>query len=164
LVRYLLRFPLWGDECMLAENLLTRTAAGLLAPLDNAQVAPVGFMEAVWCVTKLVGFNEWTLRFVPLAASIVGLVAFRQLSFRLLPPRAAVSAVAFLATGYFPIRHASEIKSYALDLAWAVLLLMAADKWRRDPERLRWLIVLAVLTPLAQISSFTATFVAGGIC
>ena len=34
-LRYLLRFPLWGDECMLAENFITRTPLGLLQPFDN---------------------------------------------------------------------------------------------------------------------------------
>lgn len=46
LLRYLLRFPLWGDECMLAENIIVRTPAGLWEPLDNGQVAPVGYTEA----------------------------------------------------------------------------------------------------------------------
>src|SRR5262245_47756418 len=44
LVRYALGFPLWSDEYLLAANLLDRDFGALLRPLDNNQVAPVGFL------------------------------------------------------------------------------------------------------------------------
>lgn len=163
-LRYLLRFPLWGDECMLAANFATRSPVGLMSPLDYGQVAPIGFTELVWCFTRLSGFHEWSLRVVSLVAGIVGLIAMWRFAKRSLPTLSAMFAVTLLATSYYPIRHAVEVKPYALDLAWGILLLLVADSWRRAPQRIRWLILLAILTILAQFSSFTATFVAGGIC
>lgn len=163
-LRYLLRFPLWGDECMLAENLITRTPLGLLQPLDNGQVAPIGFTEALWCMTRLFGFNEWSLRFVALVAGVAALFAMRRFAIRSLSPLSALFAIALLASSYFPIRHTAEVKPYALDLFWCIGLLSLADICRRNPGKIRPLVFLVLATPLAQFTSFTATFVAGGIC
>ncbi|MCA9096209.1 MAG: glycosyltransferase family 39 protein, partial [Planctomycetaceae bacterium] len=163
-LRYLLRFPLWGDECMLAENFITRTPLGLLQPLDNGQVAPIGFTETLWCMTRLFGFNEWSLRFVSLAAGVAALFAMRCFALRALSPLSALFAIALLASSYYPIRHAAEVKPYALDLFWCIGLLALADTCRRNPGKIRPLVLLALVTPLAQFTSFTATFVAGGIC
>lgn len=164
ILRYLLRFPLWGDECMLAENIIVRTPAGLWEPLDNGQVAPVGYTEALWIVTRLCGFNEWSLRFIALVAGIFGVVAMRPFALRLLAPLPAILSLTLLSISYYPVRHAAEVKPYALDLAWSVVLLLLADAWRRDPARYRSFLLLLFLTPLAQFTSFTATFVAGGLC
>jgi len=163
-LRYLLRFPLWGDECMLAENIITRTPLGLLQALGNGQVAPFGFTEALWCMTRLFGFNEWSLRFVSLAAGVGALFAMRRFAIRSLPPLSALFAIALLASSYYPIRHAAEVKPYALDLYWCIGLLSFADTCRRNPGKIRPLVFLCVVTPLGQFTAFTATFVAGGIC
>src|SRR4051812_24161463 len=40
LTRYLLRFPVWGDEAMLLVNYADRNYLDLAGPLENCQVAP----------------------------------------------------------------------------------------------------------------------------
>ena len=70
LARYLLRFPLWGDEAMLSMNLLDRDYAGLMQPLNFHQVAPLLFLWIELAAVKLLGFNEWSLRLFPLLCSI----------------------------------------------------------------------------------------------
>ena len=163
LLRYLLRFPLWGDECMLAENLITHTPTELLSPLDNGQVAPVGFTEALWVMTRLFGFNEWSLRFLSFLGGMGGLIVIYRFAFRLLPPLPALFTVALLAISYYPIRHSAEVKPYAFDLAWSVILLALSERWIATDGK-SWFTSLLFLTPLALLTSFTATFVAGGIC
>ena len=41
LLRYLLRFPVWGDEAFVCLNLMDRDYLGLLRPLRFDQVAPL---------------------------------------------------------------------------------------------------------------------------
>src|SRR5437588_12470215 len=41
LERYLLQFPLWGDEGMVAANFLDRGYAELVRPLDYRQICPL---------------------------------------------------------------------------------------------------------------------------
>ncbi|MBS0211069.1 MAG: glycosyltransferase family 39 protein [Planctomycetes bacterium] len=159
LVRFLLRFPLWGDELMLAENLVTRDVAGLIAPLDHGQVAPLGYLWAEWGLTRLLGFNEWTLRAVALVASVAGLFVVRRLAVRWLSSWGALVAVGCLAIGYFPIRHAAEVKPYSLDLLCTAVTLALATRWFIDRDRNVWLWALAAWTPLAVLCSFPTVFV-----
>lgn len=163
LVRYALRFPLWGDECMLGQNLLERDFAGLLEPLYYGQVAPVGFLWIVQAFTKVLGFNEWSLRLFPLLTSVASLFLFRHLAGRILRGVPLLLAVGVFCTSYYPIRHASELKPYASDLALAVLLLTLAVEVWRNPARSRWLWTLTAAAPLVLGISFPAVFVAGGI-
>src|SRR5262245_22469922 len=63
--RYLLNFPLWCDETMLAANFLDRGYADLLRPLDYRQIGPLLFLAAELTSVRLLGFSEWSLRLVP---------------------------------------------------------------------------------------------------
>ena len=59
---------LWRDEASLALNLVHRSFAQLLQPLDHDQGAPVGFLWACKLATTLFGYGEYALRLVPLLA------------------------------------------------------------------------------------------------
>ncbi|MBS0211070.1 MAG: glycosyltransferase family 39 protein [Planctomycetes bacterium] len=163
LVRYLLRFPLWGDEYLLAENFLTRDAADFLRPLDNGQMAPLGYLWLTWGSTWLFGVNEWALRLPALVAGVASLFTMRQFAVRVLPPLAAAFAVGLLAVAYYPIRHAVEMKPYALDLCWSAVLLWLAVAWWQRPTERRWLWALALVAPVAIATSFPAVFVCGAV-
>lgn len=163
LVRYLLRFPLWGDEMMLAENLLTRDYVGLTQGLDHWQVAPVGYLWAQKAVVDALGFNEFSLRAVALAAGVAGVIVFRIAAGHVLRGLPLVLAVAFLSVAYYPIRHAAEVKPYAVDLLAGVLLLEPLLAWLRDPARAAplWRLVPAAI--FAASCSFPAAFIGGGV-
>jgi hypothetical protein len=79
-LRYLLRFPLWGDESALAANLLERGYLDLLKPLDYQQVAPPLFMWIELWVTQQLGFHEWSLRAFPFACSLGSVLLFRHVA------------------------------------------------------------------------------------
>jgi hypothetical protein len=163
LMRYLLAFPLWGDECMVATNFLTRGYADLLRPLDHCQVAPPLFLVLELTAVKLLGFSEWSLRLVPLLSGIVALLVFKHLAGRLLRGPAYALAVGLMAVAFYPMRHSAEVKPYASDLLVAVVLLALAVEWWSDRNRTRWLWALVATMPLALGLSFPAVFVAGGI-
>ncbi len=163
LIRYLLRFPLWGDEASLAMNFLDRDYAGLMQPLDFHQVAPLLFLWIELTAVKLLGFHEWSLRLFPLLCSIAGLFLFHRLARLLLRGTALVLAVGIFAVTYSSLRYAAEVKPYCVDLMVSTLLLLLAVRWWRQPGDARWLWALAAIVPLALGLSYPAVFVAGGV-
>ncbi len=163
LIRYLLRFPLWGDEAMLAMNFLDRDYAGLMQPLDFHQVAPLLFLWIELTAVKLLGFHEWSLRLFPLLCSLASLFLFHRLARLLLRGTALVLAVGIFAVTYSGLRYAAEMKPYGGDLMISTLLLLLAVRWWRQPDDTRWLWALAAVVPLALGLSYPAVFVAGGV-
>src|SRR5262249_14774454 len=138
LVRYLVCFPLWEDECFLACNLIDRGYLELLEPLDYHQVCPVLFLWAEATVVRLLGFNEYALRLLPLVLSIAGLFLFYHVAARLLRGWALVFAVGCFAVSYPMIRYAAEAKPYGSDLFLGLVQITLVVEWRRRPDRTRW--------------------------
>jgi hypothetical protein len=163
LIRCALNFPLWNDEGYLALNVLERDFAGLCRPLDYGQVCPLLFLWAEKAVSLAIGFSEWSLRLLPVVASIASLFLFRHVAGRLIKGVSLVLAVAILAIGYSPIRYAGEVKPYATDFLMALSLIALAVEWLRAPERTGFLWCLAALGPLAIGISNPAIFVAASV-
>jgi hypothetical protein len=163
LVRYAMHYPLWWDEAFVSVNFLKRDYLDLLRPLDYSQVSPILFLWAELTVVKLLGFTEWTLRLFPLLCSVASVVFFRHLAGRVVRGLPLLLAVAIFAVSYHPIRYAAEVKPYASDLLSALLILLAAVEWWREPRRVRWLWFLAAISPIALALSHPAIFVATGV-
>lgn len=163
LLRYLLRFPLWGDEAFVAVNFFEQSYADLLRPLDYHQVCPPVFLWAELTSVRLFGFSEYSLRLVPCLASIASLLLFWRFAQGALRGVALLVAVALFAVAYYPIRHGGEVKPYATDLFAALLLLTIFGEWLRRPNNSRWLWALVAALPLAVWLSYPTVFVAGGI-
>ena len=156
LIRYGMDFPLWGDEARVAINLIDRSPGELAEPLDWLQVVPFLFLQAEWVVRHTLGIDESALRLIPVAAGITGMVLAVRLARQLLPPSAAAAAVALLAASYYPVRHATEIKPYSLDLLAAVALILLSTRALRTE---RGLSALSASACVAVWFSYTAVFV-----
>jgi hypothetical protein len=154
---------LWLDEAMLALNLVNRSPAQLLEPLDWNQGAPVGFLLAVKATISTLGTTEFALRLVPFVASCAGLVGFVWLARRILPAHAALFATAMLALSPYLISYAGECKQYASDAAIAVGLLAVAFGLLEGKGGLARWGALAATGAAAVWFSHPATFVLGGI-
>jgi hypothetical protein len=163
LVRYLVAFPMWPDEYQLAANFTDRGFLDLLRPLQNNQVAPVGFLWIELAVSRVFGFSEYSLRLFPLLSAVAGVFLFDRLAARLLAGVPRVFAVAIFAVAYYPIRFAGEIKPYSSDAFMALVLTWPAVRWWSARDETRWLWWLAVVSPFALLVSFPAVFVVGGI-
>ncbi len=163
LVRYLLRFPLWGDEIMLAGNFLDRDYEGLLRPLNEQQCAPILFLWTELAVIRWAGFSEWTLRLFPLLCGLGSVFLFRHVAARVMRGVPLAIAVGIFAVAYYPIRHSVELKPYASDVLVALVQLAIAVEWLRTPARAYWLWWLALASAIALGLSYPAVFVAGGI-
>ncbi len=163
LLRYALRFPLWGDEAFVAIDLLIRDFGQLFDPLTYRQFVPLAFMAVELAAARALGTSEWAVRLFPLLCGCAALVLFWRFMARDFGPRVTLLAVGFLAAAYYPIRHAVEVKPYATDLFVAVLLLwLARDVLARPGDLLRWLL-LGLAAGACVWCSYPAAFVGGGI-
>ncbi|MBA3314957.1 MAG: glycosyltransferase family 39 protein [Planctomycetaceae bacterium] len=161
-VRFLLRFPLWEDECFLCVNFIDRGFADLLSPLTYHQVAPPLFLWLERAAVLTFGYSEWSLRLVPFVAAVAGLFLFRRLATQFLTGPALLLAFGCFAVAYPAIRYAAEAKQYSTDLFAALLLLCIAVEWHRV-RRPFWLWVLAALAAPLLWLSYPAAFVVGGV-
>jgi hypothetical protein len=165
LARYLLNFPLWCDETMLAANLLGRGWGDLAKPLEYRQVCPLGFLALEWLVVKGLGFSEASLRIGALLSALASVPVFALVARRALGPGSmgAVLALGLFAVAQTPIRYAAEFKPYATDLLVASVLLWLALRWREAPGRSRWVWALAAFAPFAVALSLPSAFVLAAI-
>jgi len=159
--RYLEPRPLWIDEVFIALNVLPRSPLDFLRPLDHNQISPLGFLVGEWLVTRVAGAGEHALRFLPLVASVVALIAFARFVRRTLEPRTALLATALAALSPLLIIYAGEVKSYAFDWLFVVLLMNVTLTLAESTTPAAW-IRWSVTAGLAALMSTAAPiFVAG---
>lgn len=163
LLRYLLRFPLWGDEAMICLNFLELDYVGLTRELRNCQVAPLLFLWGELTSLRLLGASELSMRLLPFLAGMASLFLFWRLVRATLPPLAQMIAVGFLAVAIWPVSMGAFAKPYSFDLLMALVLMLPAVRWLQQPQQGRWLILLCLVTPLAVFSSYPVVFVAGAV-
>jgi hypothetical protein len=162
-VRYLLAFPLWGDEAFVAVNFLARDLAGLSHGLEFGQVAPPGFLWAEWGIARVLGSSEWALRLIPFLASVGALLLFWRFCRKVATRRVTLVAVALLAASFYPVRHGNEVKPYAIDLFVSLLLTsLGWAIWRGERSLGRWLALIAAAT-IGVWCSYTAVFPVAGV-
>lgn len=122
LYHYFVNRSLWLDEAMLALNIIRRTPAELLQPLDYAQGAPLGFLLAQKLMVFLLGTGEMALRAVPLAVSIAALPLYYWQARRYGQRSTALLALLLFSLSVLLIYYASEAKQYTSDVFFCVLL------------------------------------------
>jgi len=154
---------LWIDESMLALNLVERTPARLLEPLDWNQGAPVGFLLAAKGSIAAFGVSERALRLVPFLGSLAGLIGFAWLALRLLPRPAAMIATVLFSISPVLLSYSAECKQYTTDASIAIGLFAAAASLLNGEGGFRRWAILAVSGAAAVWCSHPAAFVLGGL-
>lgn len=153
----------WIDEAMLALNVVYKSPAELLRPLDLNQGAPVGYLLASKLMVTLFGGGEYSLRFLSLAAALAGLPLFAAFAYRAVPLPAARMAVGLFALSPYLAGYAAEFKQYELDATLAVALLACGRPvWQGSAGGGR-LVGLAAAGAASVWFSHPALFVLGGV-
>ncbi len=164
LIRYAMRFPVWGDEGAVMMNVMMRHSwHELLLPLDRGQVAPIGFLSVQYFITRHLGTSEFALRLYPLLTSLAAFYLFGWLAWICLRPLGAMFAIAVAGASLYLTRYSLDIKPYGTDFMLACLLFILAIKWMRSPLQWRWPILLIGLLPFALLFSFPSVFVCGAV-
>jgi hypothetical protein len=160
--RYAANRSLWLDEAAVARNIMDRSFARLVEPLDYGQVAPLGFLAAVEASTQAFGTGEYALRLWPLVAGLAALAVFCVLARRTLGPRAAVVAVALFAFNEPLVEYSAELKQYSTDVLAAIVLMVAALAVRDRGAHPRAVAGFALLGALCGWISHASVFVLVG--
>ena len=104
--RYLLQFPIWGDEAHIALNVLDRNYLELLQPLRFVQAAPLLFLWAERTAYQLLGSSELAMRLLSFLGGLGGLLLFWRLA-RTVTPWAASAASPMPAAAWDKLTPAS---------------------------------------------------------
>ena len=163
LIRWSLQMPIWGDEAMIANNVIGRSWAELLGPLENNQVSPILFLWGQSAMIEWFGTSELSVRFLPTVASIVALLSFFAMAKRHFEPLHAILSTGVLAVTYFAIRHGSEFKPYSLDLLASVCVVAFGLEWIRSGYQRRLLVLGCCAIPVLLGASYPVVFVLGGL-
>lgn len=154
---------LWSDEVRLALNVVSRSFAGLLAPLAWDQTAPVPFLWLTRAIIDIAGPVEWAFRLLPFTAGVALLFLFWRLAKRLLPLEGALLALAMVALSPALIEFSTEFKPYSSDAMIAVALgLLCVDAVTSEQPTSAW-VRLSVGGAIAILCSSTALFVLCGV-
>jgi hypothetical protein len=167
LYAYLRNPPLRWDEAALALNVINRSAAQLLQPLDYSQTAPFGYLMLEKLALAVAGAGEPALRAVSVIASLASLLLFLAVARTLLPPVSAAVGMALFALSGRIIQHSAEVKQYSTDVLVSLLLVAAALRLhdsleRRAVSRRSWL-ALGLFGAAGIWFSHPATFTLAGI-
>jgi hypothetical protein len=121
-IEYAHNKAIWLDEAHLALNILQRDFAGLTQRLDFGQGAPLLFLWGERLAANLFGPGEYSLRLIPLLASVVACILVYFFFRRMLSAQGFFIALAVFAISVPTIRYAAEVKAYATDIATAIAL------------------------------------------
>lgn len=164
LLRYALDFPLWGDEASIVLSLMRRDFLSMIKPpLENAQIAPLGWMWIELATVKLLGLREYAMRIPALVSSLAALLIFWRFAPKLLDKRSALLALAILAVANYPVRHGNEIKPYAMDMLVSLILTCLAWRVAREPASVRRWAALCLVAAVAPWISYPSIFVMAGL-
>lgn len=164
-VRFGLGFPIWGDEAFVVNNFADLGYAELFEPLPNGQVAPLLWLWLEKLFYDLGDGSIYWLRFPALVAGVVSTWLMLRFCLRALPQPSALFAFAIFAAAYYPLRHAVEVKPYALDLLFTLVQLnLALDLIAASGKRLRRkAIALVLISAVGVWASYPSMFVSGGL-
>ncbi len=115
---------LWHDEARLALNIVGRSYAQLMGPLDYQQGAPLLFLWSEKGMTDLFGNGEYALRLLPFLAGLAALLLFPLIARQYQTPRAALWGTLLFAFSAPLIYYSSEVKQYASDILATLLALL----------------------------------------
>lgn len=162
LAEYLGSRSLWADEARLALNIVDKSYAQLLGPLDENQAAPIGFLVATKRLTETFGFGEGVLRAIPFAAGVLTLPLVWLAGRELAGKRGAAIAASLVAVSEPLIYYSNEFKQYSVDAFLCVSLVWLGMRAERRGKAVDWL-SLCVAGSVALPLSHPAVFVCAGV-
>jgi hypothetical protein len=161
---YLAAPSFWFDEAFLLLNIVERGPTGLMGPLGHQQAAPPLYMWTLRALYVAFGCSEWSMRLPALAGGIAMVWLALPWARQHLGRAGTFCLLALAATSVHGLQHADEVKPYALDAMWSLLILyigqraLPSNGSRADSA---CLIGLAMLGPWVSFPSVFALFGVG---
>lgn len=118
---------LWLDEACLALNIISRSSLDLLTPLDDGQVAPIGFLLTEKLLTNIFGPHAWVLRLFPFLSFILSIFLFFFLNNRLFKSvKVALLSCALFSLNFELVNYSTEVKQYSIDVLVTILIVISS--------------------------------------
>lgn len=122
ITEYIQNRSLWFDEANVANSLRAHSFEEITT-VAKTYGYPLGFITVEKLMTAIAGDNEFALRFFPLLCSIVSVVMFPRVLRRFADMNITILATFLFSLGFEFIYYASEVKPYATDVLFSILLL-----------------------------------------
>jgi hypothetical protein len=151
-----------NDEASLALNLMHRSYGEVIGRLDFNQAAPPGFLVLQKLVIDAFGPSPYSLRLLPLLASLAACLLFYSIVASVASQWAALAALALFAISAPLVSYAATNKQYSIDVA-VVLALYATTLWSWNRPGTERAILLASVGIIAAFVSHAAVFVLAAI-
>src|SRR5690606_8442193 len=132
--QYLANRSLWVDEASLALNIIHRTFAELVQPLDYEQGAPLGFLFIQKFFVLVFGNQEYVLRLFPLISGIVSTYLIYRIASEYFG-KFGIFATFLFAISEWMIYYSSELKQYSSDVMIALLLIYSSLAYLKKKEK-----------------------------
>ncbi|MGA1871158.1 MAG: hypothetical protein ACMUJM_21715 [bacterium] len=162
--QYLFNRSLWLDEACISLNITQRSFAELLLPLDYAQGAPIGFLFIVKSLVILLGNSDWILRLYSLLCGILSILLFFNLAKIYLEEKAAIYSLTLFIFLDRLIYFSSEVKQYAGDVFWCILLYIAYEKFLKKDLTVLKSLYFGLIGSIVVWFSHASVIILGGIC
>jgi uncharacterized membrane protein len=111
---------IWFDEAAVMLNVLDKSYAGLLGPLEHAANGPPLYLWLEKGLVSWLGDSSLVWRLPALVAGCLGLVIFAGVARRLLSPGGAAWAIGLFAFSDRLLWHTVEVRPYTIDTLVAV--------------------------------------------
>jgi len=160
---YLRNPAMSNDEASLALNLMHRSYGDVFGRLDFNQAAPPGFLVLQKLVIDAFGASPYSLRLIPLLASLAACLLFYSIVARVACRWAALAALALFAISGPLVSYAATNKQYSIDVA-IVLALYTITLWSWNQPGGQRAILLASAGVIAAFASHAAVFVLAAVC
>lgn len=114
----------WLDEAMLANNIINRNFLALILPLDNNQLAPIGYLLLLKATGLIFNYHSIALRAVSVIAYI-GCLYYSFILFRFLIKNqiAFLLSICLLVFNPILLYYATEIKPYIFDVLATLIII-----------------------------------------
>ncbi|MBI5093912.1 MAG: glycosyltransferase family 39 protein [Candidatus Hydrogenedentes bacterium] len=163
-VQYAHYRTLWSDEAWYAASMVEMSPLALFGPLQyGGCVAPPGYLIGSKWLIGLLGMNEYIVRLPSLVGGLLVLFLFYPVAKKLLSPRGAVLALAFVAFCPHLIYYSTEVRQYSTDAAAVVVLLWLALHFESQPLSWGEAAVFALAAAIIPWFSMTSVFVLAAI-
>jgi hypothetical protein len=140
-----IRKSLWTSEAWVANSALSDRLEQVFHYDAWLQTTPPLFLLLIRWAVHVFGLSGLVLRAVPFLLSLLSLILFAALSYKVLRPPFAVLCTALLALCPPAVVFAKEVKQYSGDLAATCLLLFLAWIYLKSPSLRRYLLLMAAL-------------------
>ena len=159
---YVINRSFWIDEAMLALNIVSRSFAGLLKPLDWNQGAPIGFLLAEKSAISVLEGKDYILRLIPLLSGLASIPLIYLVSKKYVGQLSTFITLTLFAFSSRLIYYSSEMKQYSTDVLAALIILLIAPKILEEKNKPRAFVLLGIGGVLTTWFSHPSVFVFAG--